>query len=246
AYLQLGIVFAESGETGEAMKSMEKAFELAPGNSSVVNNLGNLYAVWEYVDKVAGKDAAAAIWPEVKSYLSDDIHEHPCAWAGGEATHTIRYPGGAFPNLNARLNGYIGYARLARLVGDKEAEKLGTCLLARGLAVKHALACYHQFAIDAGGRAAMKDTFNLHVGATRRPETRLSGHFPRNFFTSAGRFRGTEFGVFNKEGTGLSSGRAMGCTAVGLPICSSSTSPRRSGSSCTTIAATPSGRSSDT
>ena len=178
--------------------------------SDTAKNLGNLYAVWEYVDKVAGKDAAAAIWPEVKSYLSDDIHEHPCAWAGGEATHTIRYPGGAFPNLNARLNGYIGYARLARLVGDKEAEKLGTCLLARGLAVKHALACYHQFAIDAGGRAAMKDTFNLHVGATRRPETGLSGHFPRNFFTSAGRFRGTEFGVFNKEGTGLEFGESYG------------------------------------
>ncbi len=43
AYLQLGIVFAESGEIEEARKSLEKAYELEPENASVVNNLGNLY-----------------------------------------------------------------------------------------------------------------------------------------------------------------------------------------------------------
>ena len=43
AYLQLGIVFAESGEVEEARKSLEKANELDPANPSVVNNLGNLY-----------------------------------------------------------------------------------------------------------------------------------------------------------------------------------------------------------
>ena len=51
AYLQLGIVFAESGETKEAMKSFEKAYQLEPGNSSVVNNLGNLY----FMDGMYGK-----------------------------------------------------------------------------------------------------------------------------------------------------------------------------------------------
>ncbi len=66
AYLQLGIVFAESGETKEAMKSMQKAFELEPGNSSVVNNLGNLY----FMDGMYGK--ARKSYEDALELESDD------------------------------------------------------------------------------------------------------------------------------------------------------------------------------
>jgi hypothetical protein len=43
AYLQLGIVFAESGELKESRKSLDKAIEFDANNASATNNLGNLY-----------------------------------------------------------------------------------------------------------------------------------------------------------------------------------------------------------
>jgi hypothetical protein len=58
--------------------------------------------------------------------------------------------GDRFPALNSRLSGYLGYVRLARRAGDKEAEALGIALLARGLAITHAMAHYHQYLFEQG------------------------------------------------------------------------------------------------
>ena len=51
AYLQLGIVFAESGEYVEARKSFEKALAITPDNAALINNMGNLY----YLEGMYGK-----------------------------------------------------------------------------------------------------------------------------------------------------------------------------------------------
>jgi hypothetical protein len=103
----------------------------------------NLYAVWQYVKSVGGDTEGKQLWPEVKGYFNKVQY----AWDAGEVTGEVKYRqlDSACSDLNARLNGYLGYTRLARLAGDKEAEDLGTCLLLRGLAVKYAHAYFHQY-----------------------------------------------------------------------------------------------------
>ena len=43
AYLQLGIAYAEAGETGEALRLFAKALKIDPKNAALVNNLGNVH-----------------------------------------------------------------------------------------------------------------------------------------------------------------------------------------------------------
>jgi tetratricopeptide (TPR) repeat protein len=45
AYIQLGIVYAEAGDTAEAQKSFKRALEIEPQNSALLNNLGNTYFI---------------------------------------------------------------------------------------------------------------------------------------------------------------------------------------------------------
>jgi len=115
--------------------------------------LQNVYATALYVDHALNDDTQAVeqLWARIKSYLDNDLEQNGYLWDGGE-TPKLKpcYLGDRFPALHSRLNGYLGYVRLARRAGDEEAEALGTALLARGLAVLHAMAHYHQYLYEQG------------------------------------------------------------------------------------------------
>ena len=149
-------------------------------------NLHNLYAAWEFVDKVAGPEAGKRLWPRAKKYLEDELKGY--RWDGGESRNVASSPQFAAQaaNLNARLNGYLAYTRLARLAGDKEAEQIGTCLLARGLAVTYAIAHYHQYLIQRGLQEGLvnfpPEFFVRDCQANRLPSYGANGPYFGNGF----------------------------------------------------------------
>jgi len=194
AYDPLRISFAPFGKgarrefhdwdpTGKWEKS---GFARSPRTSK---NLHNLYAVWQYVANVAGKEAGKALWPRVKKYLEEDLPKAAYVWDGGESSapqEQFRFK--RMVNTTARLNGYLAYTRFARLAGDKEAESLGTCLFARGLAVTYAMAHYNQYLIDRGlqeGLVNFPPAFfcaNERFQANRLPSFRANGLYFGNGF----------------------------------------------------------------
>lgn len=153
----------------------------------------NLYAVWEYADKIAGKDAAKDLWPRVKTYFTQFTSKPGFVWDGGESPALVsrRQLNGQIVNLNAHLDGYLAYTRFARQAGDKEAEQMGTCLLARGLAVKYAQAFYHQYLIERG---------LVRPGASMLTTGGLGSAVPEGFFRPNSKFRGTEFASCGPNG----------------------------------------------
>ena len=145
-------------------------------------NLLNLYAVSQYVDSAGGRAAAKRLWPRVRQYLARFLEAGGTVWDGGESAFAqdgLRF--GAQANLNAHVSGYLGYTRLARLAGDKQAERLGTCLLARGLAVLYAAAYYHQYLIDRGLREGLVN-------------------FPPRFFCDTEKFQANRLASFSAGG----------------------------------------------
>jgi DNA-binding beta-propeller fold protein YncE/predicted negative regulator of RcsB-dependent stress response len=78
AFLQLGIVFAESGELEDAMKSFQKALEIEPDNAALINNMGNIHflegrhedALKAYDDATKADPADPYIWVNLtRAYL---------------------------------------------------------------------------------------------------------------------------------------------------------------------------------
>lgn len=63
--MQLGIIYAQAGETTEARKAFDKAFTLDPNNAALKNNLGNLYFLDEkYTKAKLAYEEAAALDPK--------------------------------------------------------------------------------------------------------------------------------------------------------------------------------------
>jgi sugar lactone lactonase YvrE len=84
AFMQLGIVYAESGETGEAMKAFEKAKQIDPENAAILNNIGNVYFIDDLYSKAAkAYEQATLLDPEdayiwvnlTRSYIRLDMDE---------------------------------------------------------------------------------------------------------------------------------------------------------------------------
>ena len=139
-------------------------------------NAHNLYAIWAYMDQLAGRQEAAAAWPAVQAFMKRTIDRRIYLWDGGEQPSL---------NINPQLNAYIAYARLARLNGDEQAEQLAKCMLARGLAVKFALAHYEQFLID------------------RRLGAGLPPQFPPGFFSGDPDYRAWQLANLESDGLGF-------------------------------------------
>jgi hypothetical protein len=174
AYDPLKVSFAPRG-VGARREFYEPVRE-PKGGGSKEPNLLNVYAAWEYVDKVAGPHAVKTLWPDAKHYLEGSLVDF--RWDSGEQRQrVVSLRGMPQPTLNARLAGYVGYTRLARLAGDKEAEALGTCLLSRGLAILHAQAWYHQFLIERGYADPLPNLPPGFLGTSEAYKAHLLPHF---------------------------------------------------------------------
>lgn len=125
-------------------------------------NLHNIYGAWAYAHNAAAKNELPDIIRQAKAYLQQLIDFEPFEW---DYTMGVRTPakwGGLYGlnwevagdsrhgSVNGRLNGMIGFIRLARMAGDREAEELGSGLLVRLMALRLAQICFDQFHIDKG------------------------------------------------------------------------------------------------
>jgi len=127
--------------------------------------LQSIYAAWLYADRVAGEADRPAIWAAAKTCLDRHRRRARVEW---DYTERIRFPvrgtrlgwhmtHGNHPSVetryesfNSRINGLVGYVRLARLAGDRRAEQAGVCWLARALALRYAQLHFDQYLIDLG------------------------------------------------------------------------------------------------
>ena len=155
------------------------------GKGDDTRNLHNIYAVWEYADKVAGEEVGRQLWPEAKKYLAAESQGF--FWDAGESPKPLESRGVKWAPSNTRINGYIGYTRLARLAGDKQAEQWGTCLLARALAVRCGQAWYHQYLVQNGVRPGL-------------------AHFPPGFLVKDEKFSANLLPLFDPSGLRFDAG----------------------------------------
>lgn len=152
-------------------------------------SLHNLYAASLYAEVAAEKGEIAGIWARSKEYLEAHFRRAAVEW---DYTERLRFPvrhdwgphhtflthrdhpaaESRYESFNSRLNGLIGYVRLARRSGDDAAAERGTCWLARHLALRHAQIHFDRHLVGLG----MHDPEpSLEGGA--RSATLLRGHY---------------------------------------------------------------------
>ncbi|KPK78961.1 MAG: hypothetical protein AMJ81_14110, partial [Phycisphaerae bacterium SM23_33] len=128
-------------------------------------NLQSLYAAWLYYDRVADPAERPAVWQAASQCLQRHRARAAVEW---DYTDMLRFPvqgtplgthmthqnhpsvESRFESFNSRVNGLIGYTRLARLAGEERAAETGTCLLARALALRFAQLYFDQYLIQLG------------------------------------------------------------------------------------------------
>ncbi len=126
-------------------------------------NLAAIYAAWLYADQVAAADELPGIWGAAQKCLTRHRGRAGIEW---DYTEPVRFPVAGtrlgthmthqnhpsvesrFESFNSRINGLAGYVRLARAAGDASAEEIGTCLLARALALRYAMVAFDQYLIE--------------------------------------------------------------------------------------------------
>ena len=152
------------------------------GRAALGRDMHGLYAVWQYVESVAGANAAKDVLPAIRSFLNAEMNFN---WDAGENTGTFRARGVIWSTMNNRINGYIGAARLARLADDTATEQLAVALLARAAAVRVGQAHFHQWLIRSEHPDAFKQFEHslrglVHVpqGAFGQPEGWMANQLP--------------------------------------------------------------------
>lgn len=111
----------------------------------------SLYHLAAY-HRALGTGPDADEWVAAKAMLRPYLKDLDWATGGflkrpGASHFTMEGPGGA-PDVNAHFAGLVGYIRLARLAGDRQAETLGWGLLARTAMLRFAMARYARYLQD--------------------------------------------------------------------------------------------------
>lgn len=157
--------------------------------------LQSLYAAWLYAEGAALPGERPGIWARAKEHLEAHFRRAAVEWDYTERLRfTVRHDASPhftflthrvhpasesrYESMNSRLNGLIGYVRLALASGDEAAAARGTCHLARLLALRHAQVHFDQFLVERGVHepeplpAALRDPSRRQKSATL-----LRGHY---------------------------------------------------------------------
>lgn len=125
-------------------------------------NLHNLYGAWAYLNAAGTREEKIEAARLAKAYVKRSTDFAGVEWDYGSPTITPAPKGGEYglkynpaldnrhQSFNSRLSGYIGCTRIARMVGDREAERQGMTLLVRNMALRVAQLYFDQFQIEQG------------------------------------------------------------------------------------------------
>lgn len=183
--LKIGFVAKDTGLRREFWEAAENDLPKSGGAAEGPPSPYNIYAAAQYIEEIGTAENIGPSLARAKALVAADAKD--ILWDLGESTGGIQLQRGLgrFANLNARLAGYIGYARLARLARDKDAQAYATCLLARGLAIKYAHTYYQQYLNE------------HHLNRSKVAK------FPKGFFCKGSDFCGTDFAIAKDDGLGV-------------------------------------------